>query len=70
MDPEDYNEFKQDTLEQMKEFNQTLTKIMTGNMTLVDELGALQIVCPRFFWNCFLFCRSFTNTQFNLHIIF
>jgi len=49
MDPEDYNEFKQDTLEQMKEFNQTLTKIMTGNMTLVDELGALQIVCPRFF---------------------
>jgi hypothetical protein len=41
---DEYEEMKKDTLAQMKEFQATLTKMMQGNMTLVDEFGAVQLV--------------------------
>ena len=31
-------------MEQLNEFNESLKKIMTGNMTLVDELSGMQLV--------------------------
>lgn len=31
-------------MEQLSEFNDSLNKIMTGDMTLVDELSGMQLV--------------------------
>ncbi|KAM8864115.1 protein LZIC [Spinachia spinachia] len=43
MDGDEYEETKKETLEQLSEFNDSLKKIMTGDMTLVDELGGMQL---------------------------
>eukprot|EP01133_Synstelium_polycarpum_P019803 gene19803-23718_t len=40
---EEYNEGKKDTLDQMKEFEQSLKKLLSGDMTLVSELGSVQL---------------------------
>lgn len=53
MDEEEYEETKKETLEQLEEFNDSLKKIMTGDMTLVDELGGMQLV-RTFINKCFL----------------
>ncbi|OCT70270.1 hypothetical protein XELAEV_18037191mg [Xenopus laevis] len=39
----EYEETKKETLEQLNEFNDSLKKIMSGNMTLIDELGGMQL---------------------------
>lgn len=44
LEQSEYNDTKEETLEQLKEFNERLSKIMSGNMTLVDELGSMQLV--------------------------
>lgn len=44
LDDEEYEETKKETLEQLSEFNESLKKLMSGNMTLVDELGGIQLV--------------------------
>lgn len=44
LDEEEYEETKKETLEQLSEFNDSLKKIMTGDMTLVDELSGMQLV--------------------------
>lgn len=44
LDEEEYEETKKETLEQLKEFNDSLTKMKGGNMTLVDELNRMQLV--------------------------
>lgn len=41
----EYDEMKEDTLDQMREFQETLQKMVGGDMTLVDEFGAMQLVC-------------------------
>ncbi|XP_013884791.1 protein LZIC [Austrofundulus limnaeus] len=43
LDEEEYEETKRETLEQLGEFNDSLKKIMTGDMTLVDELSGMQL---------------------------
>jgi len=43
MDEAEYSEMKRETLDQMKEFNATLKKTMAGDVTLVDELGSIQL---------------------------
>ncbi|XP_029291784.1 protein LZIC [Cottoperca gobio] len=43
LDEEEYEETKKETLEQLSEFNDSLKKIMTGDMTLVDELSGMQL---------------------------
>uniref|UniRef100_A0AAY4C569 Leucine zipper and CTNNBIP1 domain containing n=1 Tax=Denticeps clupeoides TaxID=299321 RepID=A0AAY4C569_9TELE len=45
----EYEETKSETLEQLSEFNESLasfqrTWLMSGNMTLVDDLGGIQLV--------------------------
>lgn len=32
-------------MEQLREFNESLQRMISGDMTLVDELGAMQLVC-------------------------
>ena len=44
LEEEEYEETKKETLEQLSEFNDSLKKIMTGDMTLVDELSGMQLV--------------------------
>jgi hypothetical protein len=46
-DADEYEETKAETIEQLKEFQGTLSKMLEGNMSLVDELGAMQLVWPR-----------------------
>lgn len=44
LDEEEYEETKKETLEQLHEINDSLKKIVTGDMTLVDELSGMQLV--------------------------
>lgn len=44
LDTDEYEETKKETLEQLSEFHDSLKKIMSGNMTLVDELSGMQLV--------------------------
>ncbi|MGH0168547.1 UNVERIFIED_CONTAM: hypothetical protein FKN15_054908 [Acipenser sinensis] len=43
LDEEEYEETKKETLEQLNEFSESLNKIMSGDMTLVDELSGMQL---------------------------
>ncbi|XP_013778142.1 protein LZIC-like [Limulus polyphemus] len=43
LDPEEYEETKNETLDQLKEFDKSLKKIVSGNMTLIDELNGMQL---------------------------
>eukprot|EP01119_Soliformovum_irregulare_P001254 TRINITY_DN1097_c0_g1_i1.p1 TRINITY_DN1097_c0_g1~~TRINITY_DN1097_c0_g1_i1.p1 ORF type:complete len:192 (-),score=71.06 TRINITY_DN1097_c0_g1_i1:341-916(-) len=40
---DEYEPMKKDTMEQLKEFNASLNKMMQGNMTLVDAFGGVQL---------------------------
>ncbi|XP_034254047.1 protein LZIC-like [Thrips palmi] len=43
LDESEYTDTKNDTLEQLKELNESLSKMMSGDMTLVDHLSAMQL---------------------------
>lgn len=43
MEPEEYEEAKNETIEQLKEFKESLEKMLEGNLSLVDELNSMQI---------------------------
>merc|ERR1712065_133856 len=43
LDEEEYDEMREETLEQMAEFQETLTSLMEGNMSLVDGLAAMKL---------------------------
>jgi len=53
LDEMDYLECKEDTMEQLREFNESLQRMISGNMTLVDELGAMQLVYILYIYNFF-----------------
>ncbi|XP_043285841.1 protein LZIC-like [Venturia canescens] len=40
---EEYEQMKEETMEQLREFNESLRRMITGDMTLIDELGAMQL---------------------------
>jgi len=46
LDADEWQEMKDETLEALQEMKQNLAKMLSGNMTLVSELGALQLVRP------------------------
>ena len=43
LDADEYEETKTETLEQLKEFNDSLAKMKGGDMTLVNELNQMQL---------------------------
>lgn len=43
LDDDEYEETRSETLEQLTEFQATLTKMAQGDMSLVDELGAMRL---------------------------
>ncbi|KAF8796120.1 protein LZIC-like [Argiope bruennichi] len=53
MDEDEFAEAKAETVDQLREFNATLSKIMSGNMTLVDELGNMQLAIQAAISNAF-----------------
>ena len=53
MDDDEYQETKSETLEQMEEFEASLKKMMQGNMSLVNELGAVQLAIQAAVSNAF-----------------
>lgn len=44
MEDDEYEETKRDTMEQLEEFNNSLEKLMKGDMSLVDQLSGMQLV--------------------------
>jgi hypothetical protein len=44
LDPSEYEETKNETMEQLREFNESLSRMISGDMTLVDQLGAMHLV--------------------------
>lgn len=40
----EYEETKEETMDQLREFNESLSRMISGDMTLVDELGSVQLV--------------------------
>ena len=43
LDPEEYEETRQDTLQQLREFQNTLTRMTSGDNTLVSQFGSVQL---------------------------
>nr|CAH04891.1 leucine zipper and ICAT homologous protein [Suberites domuncula] len=43
LDDDEYEETKRETLDQLKEFNESLSKLQGGDMTLVNELNRMQL---------------------------
>lgn len=50
LDEEEAREMREDTIEALQEMKTNLAKMLAGNMTLVSELGALQLVRFFFWW--------------------
>jgi hypothetical protein len=44
MEPEDYEEQYKDTLDQLKELDDSLSKMKAGNLSLLDEISSMQLV--------------------------
>ena len=44
LEPEEYEDTKNETIEQLKEFKESLDKMMGGDLSLVDELNGMQLV--------------------------
>ncbi|XP_028393779.1 protein LZIC-like isoform X1 [Dendronephthya gigantea] len=43
LDPDEYEETKRETVDQLKEFKESLVKFAAGDMTLIDEISAMQL---------------------------
>ena len=44
LDPEEYQETRTDTLEQMREFQLSLAKLAAGDLSLTDYFASIQLV--------------------------
>lgn len=53
MSEEEYNEQKQETLEQLKELNTSVSKFKEGNLSLVDQMNAIQLAIQAAVSNAF-----------------
>lgn len=53
MSEEEYNEQKQETLEQLKELNASVGKFKEGNLSLVDQMNAIQLAIQAAVSNAF-----------------
>ena len=44
LDDDEYEETKNETLEQLKEFNESLNRMKEGDLSLVDDVNSVQLV--------------------------
>lgn len=47
IDTEEYNESKSDTIDQLKELNESLNKLINGDISLLNSLGIMRLVNVR-----------------------
>lgn len=47
MESSDYEETKEETMDQLKELNTSLLKLVNGDISLVNSIGALQLVSAK-----------------------
>ena len=45
LDSEEYAETRNDTLEQLREFGDSLSRMKEGNLSLINDLNRIQLVC-------------------------
>jgi hypothetical protein len=43
MSQEEYEEMKQETLDQLKELNESASKMKQGNLSLIDKMNGIQL---------------------------
>ena len=62
LEPEEYQETKSETLEQMREFQSSLAKLAAGDLSLTDYFAAIQLVTHIIiiFMSCFI--KEIVNT--------
>jgi uncharacterized protein YoxC len=53
MEIEEYNETKQETLDQLKELNESISKMKDGNLSLIDEANSMQLTIQAAISNAF-----------------
>ena len=59
LDADEYSETRNDTLEQLREFGDSLSRMKEGNLSLVDDLNRIQLVS----------CSSFLCLWFHLGML-
>jgi hypothetical protein len=52
MEPDEYRETKEETLQQMREFQAFLRKTAAGDLSLVNDLGSIQLVRALYNHSC------------------
>lgn len=55
LDADEYEETKQETMDQLSEFKESLDNMVGGNLSLVDQLNGMQLVSNFQFFYFFLF---------------
>ena len=53
MEPAEFEQSRNETLEQMQEFQESLRKMLAGDMTLVDDIGKMQLAIQTAIRNAF-----------------
>ena len=53
LDVDEYNSVRSETIEQMKEFEVYLNKLLSGNITLIDQFGCVQLAIQTAIRNAF-----------------
>lgn len=62
---EEYEETKNDTMEQLKELHESLNKLVKGDISLISALGAVQLVIHNY--GIFQTNYCFNSIQFRQH---
>lgn len=64
LDDDEYEETKKETLEQLKEFKESLDKILGGDMTLVDHFNGMQLVWfAKACFHCTVFSSKYSTKE-------
>lgn len=61
LEPEEYEETKNDTMEQLKELNESLNKLVKGDISLISALGTVQLVTTFLAFMVKLKCVQFSE---------
>ena len=70
LDRDEYTETKNDTLEQLKEFSNSLNSMKGGNLSLVNDLNRIQLVRIRNISKLFAILRaSCREVQLTLQLV-
>ena len=66
LDEDEYTTVKEDTIEQLKEFNESLTRMKGGDLSLVNDLNRIQLVFVYF--THVVVCEMFLFSSINCNL--